>query len=224
MSLPVFNNDVERLDWIAAHFYSGVLSDACDAEGFRNQALGSDIRPLDESLNLVGRAKTVVWAPMFHIPERPYDNEIAAVDSVKPGDVLVMNVGRSEVIVPWGELLSTATRARGGRGAVLDGLVRDTKRIREMKLPVHCVGRRPLDSRGRGIVMAFDVPIAIDGVAIAPGDLIFGDVDGVVVVPSAIEDAVVRRAWEKISAENTTREELESGMRLAEVFERHGIL
>jgi NTE family protein len=83
----------------------------------------------------VGRAKTVVWAPMFHVPERPYDLEIAAVDSLRPGEVFVMAVGRSETIVPWGELLSTATLARGGRGAVLDGLVRDSTRIKAMKLP-----------------------------------------------------------------------------------------
>src|SRR5438874_2699562 len=169
MALPDFADDAARLDWIERTLYTGVLSDACDAAGFRDRALLPDIRPLDESRVLVGRAKTVVWAPMFHVPERPYDREIAAVDSLRPGEAFVMAVGRSDRIVPWGELLSTATVARGGRGAVLDGLVRDAARIKAMGLPVFCVGRRPYDSCGRGIVVDFDVPIDIDGVSIAPG-------------------------------------------------------
>src|SRR5262249_55872846 len=203
--LPDFADEAARLEWVARNLYSGVLSDACDASGFRDRALGPDIRPLDEATVLAGRAKTVVWAPMFHVPERPYDNEIAAVDSLRPGEVFVMAVGRSETIVPWGELLSTATVARGGRGAVLDGLVRASPKIRAMGLPVFCTGRRPLDSCGRGIVVGFDVPLTIDGVPIAPGDLVFGDADGVVVVPRAAEDEVLARAWAKVSGEDRTR-------------------
>src|SRR5438874_13437744 len=129
MALPDFADDAARLDWIERTLYTGVLSDACDAAGFRDRALLPDIRPLDEATVLVGRAKTVVWAPMFHVPARPYDKEIAAVDSVRPGEVFIMAVGRSPEIVPWGELLSTAARVRGARGAVLDGLVRDSARI-----------------------------------------------------------------------------------------------
>ncbi|HEV3167651.1 MAG TPA: RraA family protein, partial [Isosphaeraceae bacterium] len=163
MALPNFPDDKSLLDWVAVNLYTGVISDACDAAGWRDRALGADIRPLDESRVLVGRAKTVVWGPTFHVPERPYDQEIAAVDSIQPGEVVVMAVGRSPAIVPWGELLSTATVARGGRGAVLDGLVRDSKEIRALGLPVFCTGKRPLDSCGRGTVTGFDVPITIDG-------------------------------------------------------------
>jgi len=161
---------------------------------------------------------------MFHVPERPYDQEIAAVDSLLPGEVFVMAVGRSSRIVPWGELLSTATIARGGRGAVLDGLVRDSARIQALSLPVFCTGRRPLDSCGRGIVMAYDVPIAIDGVPIHPGDLVFGDADGVVVVPRQVEKEVLERAWQKVSGENKTRAELEAGRSLGEVYRTYGVL
>src|SRR6478752_6827347 len=99
MPLPFFADDAERLDWAAAHLYSAVISDACDAAGFRDRALRADVRPLDEASVLVGRAKTVVWAPTFHVPERPYDLEIAAVDSLRPGEAFVMAVGRSEQIV-----------------------------------------------------------------------------------------------------------------------------
>jgi regulator of RNase E activity RraA len=224
MPLPEFPDEGARLDWISRFLYSAVLSDACDASGLRDRALRPDVRPLDESRVLVGRAKTVVWAPMFHVPERPYDLEIAAVDSLRPGEVFVMAVGRSEEIVPWGELLSTATLARGGRGAVLDGLIRDSGKIRAMGLPVFSVGRRPYDSCGRGVVVAYDVPVVLDGVPVAPGDLVFGDADGVVVVPRASEDDVVTRAWAKVEGENQVRDALRAGTPLAEVFRTHGIL
>jgi len=224
MTLPEFANDTARLDWIAGALYTAVLSDACDAAGYRDRALGPDVRPLDETKVLVGRAKTVVWAPMFHVPERPYDKEIAAVDSLQPGDVFVMAVGRSQEIVPWGELLTTAALARGGRGAVLDGLVRDSAQIRRLGLPVFCTGRRPYDSCGRGIVVDYDVPLVLDGVPVSPGDLVFGDADGVVIVPRAAEDEVLRRAWAKVAGENTTRDALRAGESLAEVFRTHGIL
>src|SRR5207248_789498 len=124
----------------------------------------------------------------------------------------------------WGELLATATLARGGRGAVLDGLVRDSRQIRALGLPVFCVGRRPYDSCGRGIVVAFDVPIALDGVPIAPGDLVFGDPDGVVIVPRAAEAEILERAWAKVDGENTTRDALRAGTPLAEVYRTFGIL
>lgn len=224
MSLPQFASDAARLDWIASALYTGVLSDACDAAGFRNRAPRPDIRPLDETKVLVGRAKTVVWAPMFHVPARPYDKEIAAVDSLRPGDVFVMAVGRSEEIVPWGELLTTAALARGGRGAVLDGLVRDSAQIRRLGLPVFCTGRRPYDSCGRGIVVDHDVPLVLDGVPVCPGDLVVGDSDGVVVIPRSAEDEVLTRAWNKVAGENTTRDALRAGQSLAEVFQTHGIL
>ena len=224
MTLPAFADDGARLDWVARSLYSGLLSDACDAAGHRDRALGADIRPLDESLVLVGRARTTVWAPMFHVPSRPYDKEIAAVDSLRPGDVFVAAVGRSREIVPWGELLSTASVARGGRGAVMDGLIRDSGQIRAMGFPVYCTGRRPYDSCGRGIMVDYDVAITIDGVVIEPGDLVFGDSDGVVIVPQQAEAEVLERAWTKMSGENSTRDALRAGLSLAEVFRTHGIL
>src|SRR5262249_6134769 len=160
---------------------------------------------------------TVVWAPIFHVPSDPYEKEIAAVDSLRPGEVFVMAVNRSLAIVPWGELLSTATRARGGRGAVLDGLVRDRSRIKAMGLPVFCPGCRLYDSCGRGIVVDYDVPVVIDPLAIPPGDLVFGDADGVVVVPRAVETPVLARAWSKVAGENLPRQALEGGQLLADV-------
>jgi regulator of RNase E activity RraA len=224
MSLPEFADDLARLDWVARSLYTGVLSDACDAAGHRDRALGADIRPLDPGRVLAGRAKTLVWAPMFHVPDRPYDKEIAAVDSLRPGEAFVMAVSRSTEIVPWGELLTTAALARGGRGAVLDGLVRDTKAIIDLGMPVFCTGRRALDSRGRGIVVDYDVPVRIDGTTIQPGDLVVGDADGVVIVPGDVEREVLERAWDKVAGEDRTRAALRAGVSLGAVFREHGIL
>src|SRR6185295_14733910 len=127
-------------------------------------------------------------------------------------------------IAPWGELLTTAALQRGAVGAVTDGFVRDVRAIRNMKFPVFHGGIAPLDSKGRGKVVAIDVPIECAGVRIEPGDLIFGDVDGVVVVPRRAEDEVLSRAFQKVASENRTRDELLQGAKLGEVFDRYGVL
>ncbi len=218
-------DDAALFAWIADNLYTAVLSDSCDAMGRMNQALGPEIRPTDENLILVGRAKTVLWSDLYHVPEgNPYEGEIQAVDSIRRGDIVVMATGASKRNAPWGELMSTACVQRGGRGAVTDGLIRDVRRIRALGLPVFAAGYKPVDSRGRGHVVAFDVPVEISGVRIEPGDLVVGDLDGVVVVPRAIERQVLQIAHEKTSAENHTREVLERGDLLADVYARHGVL
>jgi regulator of RNase E activity RraA len=107
---------------------------------------------------------------------------------------------------------------------VTDGFVRDVRGIRQARFPVFHGGIAPLDSKGRGKVADIDVPIICAGVHVEPGDLIFGDVDGVVVVPRKIEDSVLARAFEKVEGENATRDELERGARLKDVFDRYGVL
>ena len=105
-----------------------------------------------------------------------------------------------------------------------DGLVRDVRLIREMRFPVFSSGIGPLDSKGRGEVKAIDVPIECAGVPVAPGDWIFGDVDGVVVIPEALAKETLEHALKKVLEEDTVRAELAAGEPLAVVFERHGIL
>lgn len=216
--------DAKLFPWIAAHLYTAVISDSCDALGFMQQALGPEIRPVDETLALVGRAKTVLWSDAYHVPANPYEGEIRAVDSIRPGDVVVMATGASTRNAPWGELMSTACVQRGGRGAVTDGLIRDVRRIRMLGLPVFAAGYKPVDSRGRGLVIAHDVPVEISGVRIESGDLVVGDLDGVVIVPRAIEREVLELAYQKTIAENHTREELEQGSLLADVYAKYGVL
>jgi 4-hydroxy-4-methyl-2-oxoglutarate aldolase len=214
------------LDELRKRLYTAVLSDVLDEVGFRDQAMTPRIRPLDDGLVLAGFARTGLFREVFHVApgENPYELEIKIIDDLKTDEVVVFGCGGSERIAPWGELLTTAAGARGAVGAVTDGFVRDVRAIRAAKFPVFHGGIAPLDSRGRGKVAEIDVPIACAGVHIEPGDLVFGDVDGVVVVPRKVEEAVLARAFEKVSGENATRDELLRGAKLKEVFERYGVL
>ena len=211
---------------IARHLYTAVLSDVLDELGYRAQALPPSIRPLDDTRNMVGIARTGLYREIFEVRagENPYELEIALVDDLKADDVAVFGCGGSTRIAPWGELLSTAAKARGAAGCLTDGYVRDIRQIRQMGFPVFHGGIAPLDSKGRGKVAEIDVPIECGGVRVAPGDLVFGDADGVIVVPQAIEADALDRALAKVMGENRTREELERGAKLADVFARHGIL
>jgi 4-hydroxy-4-methyl-2-oxoglutarate aldolase len=212
---------------IKATLYSAVISDVLDEFGFSKQAMRPFVRPLDEACVLFGRARTGLYMATYQVAEgeNPYEVEIALVDDLKPGDVIILACGGpTERIAPWGELLSTACKCRGAEGCITDGLVRDIKQIRQMGFPVFHGGIGPLDSKGRARMVEMDTPIECGGVMIHPGDLVFGDVDGVVVIPQAKAGAVLARASEKVTAENTTRDELLEGSLLREVYERHGVL
>jgi 4-hydroxy-4-methyl-2-oxoglutarate aldolase len=206
--------------------YSAVLSDALDESGVTSQALSPRIRPLDDGLKLCGRARTGKYAEVDGVEPgvNPYELEIALVDDLKPGDVAVLATNGSKKIAPWGSLLSTATRVRGAAGCVTDGFVRDVKEIRAMQLPVFAGGIAPLDSKGRGHIVAVDVPVVVEGVKVSPGDLVFGDVDGVVVIPQEIEEQVLRIAFAKINGERSTMSELLEGAYLRDVYARYGVL
>ncbi len=206
--------------------FVSVVSDTLDALGFRDQAMAASIRPLDDSLVLFGRARTGLYREVYHEAEgvNPYELEIALIDDLKPGEVPVFACGGSKRIAPWGELLTTACRARRAAGCVTDGLTRDIRAIRKMRFPVFHGGIGPLDSKGRGQVAAIDVPVACAGVRVEPGDLVFGDADGVVVIPRKIESETLSRALDKVAGENRTRAELSRGAKLRDVFARHGIL
>ncbi|MEO8485756.1 MAG: RraA family protein [Betaproteobacteria bacterium] len=219
-------SDPEFLHQLRTRLYSAVLSDVLDEVGLRNQAMAPRIRPLDDSLVLAGFARTGLFREVTGVApgENPYELEIRIIDDLKPGEIVVFGCSGSQQIAPWGELLTTAARMRGALGAVTDGFVRDVRRIREMQFPVFHGGIAPLDSKGRGKVVAIDVPVACAGVHVEPGDLVFADVDGVVVVPRNVEADVLARAFTKVGGENTTRDELLRGAKLQDVFDRHGVL
>ena len=212
---------------IVATLYSAVLSDVMDGLGLTNQALKPFVRPLDEQLVLFGRARTGLYMPRYQaLPgEDPYDVEIALVDDLQPGDVAVFACnGPTDRIAPWGELLSTAAQVRGAAGCVTDGLVRDVKPIRAMGFPVFHGGIGPLDSKGRGKMMEMDCKVVCAGVELAAGDYVFGDADGVVIIPAAAAEEAIAKALEKVAAENRTRDELLAGRTLRDVFDSFGVL
>jgi regulator of RNase E activity RraA len=211
---------------IRTRLFASLLSDVMDALGHMNQAMPPSIRPLDDASVMVGRARTALFMDVYDVKEgeNPYENEIALIDSLQPGEIPVFACGKTGRIAPWGELLSTASQARGAAGALMDGLVRDIRAIRAMGFPVFHGGIGPLDSKGRGKIMALDVPIECAGVRVAPGDLVFGDADGVVVVPQAIEAAVLAAAFEKLKGEKSTLADLQAGISLGAVFAKYGVL
>jgi regulator of RNase E activity RraA len=206
--------------------YSAVLSDVLDELGYRHQVLPPRIRPLDDQLILAGRARTGLYRDVYHVARghNPYELEIALIDDLKPGEVAVLACGASGRIAPWGELLTTACLARGAAGCVTDGLVRDVRAIRALRFPVFHGGIGPLDSKGRGEVSAIDVPVECGGVTINPGDLVFGDADGVLAVPQPVARQALQQALAKVEGENRTREELQQGTLLGEVFKKYGVL
>ena len=206
---------------------AAVLSDVMDVLGLMNQAMQPFVRPLDESLVLAGRARTGLYMLAYEVRdgENPYEVEIALVDDLKPGDVPVLACnGPTQRIAPWGELLSTAAQVRGAAGCITDGLVRDVRQIREMRFPVFHGGIGPLDTKGRARMVQRSVPVECAGVKVRDGDIVFGDVDGVVVIPQERAAEVLARANEKVAGEGRTRDELRQGRLLREVFEKYRIL
>ena len=217
---------MSELAKIREKLFCSLLSDVMDALGTWHQAMPPRIRPLDDASVMVGRARTALFADQYTVVEgeNPYELEIQLIDSLLPGEIPCFSCGATGRIAPWGELLSTASKARGAAGALMDGLTRDIRAIRAMGFPVFAGGIGPLDSKGRGKIIALDVPVEIAGVKVSSGDLVFGDADGVVVVPRAIEKKVIKAAFEKLKGEHSTLADLQAGMKLGDVFAKYGVL
>jgi regulator of RNase E activity RraA len=203
---------------------SAVLADVLDSLGHRTGALPPAIRPLRQQWKLFGRAATLSTIPVAAEPASPYAVELECVDALKPGDVLVATTHGDHSSALWGELLSTAARARGAAGAVIDGLTRDAARILAMDFPVFAGGFSPLDSKGRLNGVSHGQPVRVGACVVRPGDWVFGDIDGVVVVPAELAGRAFARALEKVSGEDRVREELARGRSAREVFAQYGIL
>lgn len=217
-----WQNDEELMALLRAELYTAVIGDILDDHGYTNQFLPPEIQPLDPQMLLVGRAMPVLEANVFDTKDS-YGLMFAALDDLKPGEIYVAS-GASARYAMWGELMSTAARARGATGALLNGYVRDTQGILAMEFPVFCVGRFAQDQKGRGRVIDYRVDVEIGGVRIQPGDMVIGDIDGVVVVPRAVEAEVFSASLEKARAEKVIKIELEKGMLAAEAFKKYGIL
>jgi regulator of RNase E activity RraA len=224
MRMPASETDLALFERIENQLYTAVICDALDDLGYRHQAMHARLRPLSPNISFAGRVRTISCVDVSHVPNEVYAKEIEAVDSILPGEVVVVSTSYSGENAPWGELLSTAALARGSRGAVVDGLVRDVKKIERLGFPVFAAGIKPVDSKGRGMVLDYNVPVECGGVIAYPGDLLFADYDGVVVIPAAVVSDVVGLATGKVSRENDSRRELMNGAFLKDVYEKYGVL
>ena len=221
-----FTNDQERFEWIRHHLYVAAVCDILDSLGYRSQAMHQRLRPLDPAnCAIVGRARTFRWMETDYVVEEdPYGLEIEAMDSLRAGDVAVHSTDYAGTNAPWGELMSTVAKRNGVTGCICDSQIRDCQKILQLGFPVFYQGIRPLDSMGRGRVMAYDVPVKCGEVLVKPGELIFADFDGVVVVPGSLENEVLRLAEEKVVKENASRRELLKGRTLRDVYDQYGVL
>jgi len=224
----MFESDAETFKFVKERLYVPVVCDILDSLGFREQAMHQRLRPLlpdIRSCGFAGRARTIRWMETDYIVEDdPYGPEIDAVDALRPGDVVLHSTDHAGTNAPWGELMSTAAMQRGAVGCVCDSQVRDCVRIIEMGFPVYCAGIRPLDSKGRGRVMAYDVPIRCGEVLVHPGELVFADYDGIVVIPKRVEKQALAIALEKADKESLSRKMLQEGKLLREVYRTYGVL
>jgi len=217
-------DEVSLFEEIESKLYTAAIADALDELGQRDQAMREYLRPLSPEATFAGWARTIQCQDMFYVPDDPYGLEIEAMDSILPGEVVVVSTCESKRNAPWGELLSTAARARGARGAVVDGLVRDVRTIQKLGFPVFAAGIKPVDSRGRGQVVDYNVPVLCGGVLVNPGDLIFADYDGIVVIPVNMIDDVFAKAKDKAFKEKESRKDLFSGAYLSQVYAKYGVL
>jgi 4-hydroxy-4-methyl-2-oxoglutarate aldolase len=220
--------DSELFDSIKGNLYVAAVCDILDELGYRNQAMHQRLRPLlpdHENCGFIGRARTFRWMETdYVVEENPYGLEIEAMDSLKSGDVVVHSTDYGGTNAPWGELMSTIAKRKGVAGCVCDSQIRDCIRIMKMNFPVYYAGIRPLDSKGRAIVIDYDVPVRCGEVLVHPGDIVYSDFDGIVVVPKAVEHEVFLKAREKVKSENLSRKELLSGKSLREVYNKYKAL
>ncbi|BBE16168.1 demethylmenaquinone methyltransferase [Aquipluma nitroreducens] len=226
--MSTLQKDSDLFDFIRKNLYVAAVCDILDELGYRNQAMHQRLRPLlpdPENCGFIGRARTFRWMETDHVvEENPYGLEIEAMDSLKAGDVAVHSTDYGGTNAPWGELMSTIAKRNGVTGCVCDSQIRDCIKIMKMGFPVYYTGIRPLDSKGRAIVMAYDVPVRCGEVLVNSGDIVYADFDGIVVVPKEAERDVFVKANEKVHNENLSRKELLSGKSLREVYEKYKAL
>lgn len=212
------------LDQIRDELYTPVICDALDALGFWHQSPRVQLGCMTVRRRLVGRCKTTLWADVFDEDVQPYELELRAVDECRQNDVLIAAAGGSMRSGIWGELLTTAARNQGCVGAIVDGGVRDVEKMEQLGFPVFARGTCIYDSKNRQRVIDIDVPVQIDGVTFQSGDLVVADRDGVVVIPQSVESEALQQAWDKVHAENVSRDAIRKGMKATDAYRKYGVL
>jgi regulator of RNase E activity RraA len=223
-------NDTKLFNTIREELFTCVVGDVMDAMGHLHRYLPPQIRPVSEHMRMVGRAKTVLEADCSgrRVHHENRDNAFGvmfdALDSLKENEVYICT-GASPNYACWGELMSTAAMHRGAAGAVVEGYSRDTVGIRQLDFPSFSMGFYGQDQGMRGRVIDYDCPIEFSNkVLVNPGDIVFGDIDGVVIIPKEIENEVIDAALEKVRGENMIRKLIEKGMPTRQVWDEYGIM
>jgi regulator of RNase E activity RraA len=203
--------------------YTAAVGDVMDRMGHRTHFLPAAIRPIDAAMVVLGRARPVVVEDYRGTSEDPFGRLLEALDSLQENDVYITNGGATPYAL-WGELLSTRATHLKAAGAVMNGHHRDTNGILAVGFPTFSRGAYALDIGYRGRVADFNVPAIVGEVYVAPGDIVFGDVDGVLVVPQDIAEEVFHAALEKVRSENLVREGFRNGMPAAEAYRKYGVM
>jgi len=204
--------------------YTGAIADTLDKNGYRNQVLPHYITPFTNANRVAGPAFTGQGFPCASAGNDDTETRLAMLDSITPGTVSVWACGGSVDCAHWGEIMSTAARQRGCTGAVIDGGVRDVDFINAMGYPVFARFKCSATSIGRWDIREHQVPITIGNTVIHPADFVFGDIDGVVIVPKEICVGILVAAEDLYRRESAMREELRSGMPMKAAHAKYGVL
>lgn len=230
--MQLWQTDEELFALAEKELFTCVVGDILDKQNMLHQYLPPEIRPLSPQMIVIGRAMPVLAGDAFQVTAEDSANPLSgkafglmleALDDLRPGEIYI-STGSSPRNALWGELMSVRALKCGARGAILNGYVRDTRKILTLGFPTFCFGSYGQDSAPRYKVHDFRIPIEIGGVSIRPGDILFGDDDGVVVIPAEVATETFTSALEKVRGERTVRKALEEGMSAVEAFRIHGIM
>lgn len=218
-----WKNDNELFAVMRKELYTPVIGDILDKLGRYHQFLPQAIQPMKDDMVLVGRAMPVLMIDVFGEQKKPFGLLTEALDQLQPGEIYIASGGAMRCAY-WGELLTATAKTRGANGAVINGFHRDTPMVLEQNWPVFSRGRYAQDSGVRTQVADYRCPIEIENVWVNPGDLIFADLDGVLIIPQELEKDVVVQALEKARAEKVVRRDIENGLSSTAAFAKYGIL
>jgi 4-hydroxy-4-methyl-2-oxoglutarate aldolase len=227
----LWQTDRELFELTRRELFVAAVGDVLDKLGFQHQFLDPRLKPIDPSMIIIGRAMPVLEADYFAdrqtgnnpLSDKPFGLLFEALDDLGRDEVYVC-AGSSRPYALWGGLMSTRARHCGAAGAVVHGFHRDTNEILALGFPVASFGSYAQDQAPRGKVLDWRVPIEVDGIRISPGDVIYGDRDGVLVVPAGIVEAAFTGALEKVRGEQKVLAALQNGMSAAEAFRLFGIM
>lgn len=226
-----YETDKELFKLMKEDLYSSVIGDILDDMGYLHQFLPQKLSPLNLDMVMAGRAMTVLEADAFEkiseghnsIMSKDFGLMLEALDDIKEDEIYIC-AGASPTYALVGELMCTRMKIKGAAGIVATGFHRDTRGILNLHLPCFSYGRYAQDQGPRGKVIDWRVPIEIEGVRVNPGDLIFGDLDGVVVIPQQIERMIIQKAFEKVTGEKKVYIKIKNGMSCVDSWNKYHIM